>query len=141
MGDNGKPAHGGNRERAAEMAAMAGATFSHDDFTTDAGRVQGFVEAFLPYGEQNAIPTRELVKLTGYRDARSLQAQIERERAAGALIASKCTEGGGYFIPRSRAEIARYEATLRRRALSTLRTLRAARRALKVIDGQERLEV
>lgn len=98
------------------------------------------VEAHLLHGEHNAIPARVLMKMTGYSSIRNLQAEIERERVAGALILSKCTEGGGYYLPNSRAEIARYETTLRRRAISTLRTLKTARAALREIDGQQNME-
>ena len=113
---------------------------SASDSTMNTARTQGHVESFLPYGERNAIPTKQLVQMVGYRDARSLQAEIERERADGALILSKAVDGGGYFLPENRAEIARYEATLRRRALSTLRTLKTARAALQMIDGQMTME-
>jgi hypothetical protein len=53
------------------------------------------------------------------------------------LILSKCTHGGGYYLPASRAELVAFERTLRRRALGTLRTLRSARQALKIMEGQE----
>lgn len=102
-------------------------------------RQAGPIEKLLPRGAQNAVPTAELVRLGGFRSARELQKQIEAERAHGALILSRAGDGGGYFMPASRAEIASYEATLRRRALSTLRTLRAARMALREVEGQVRL--
>lgn len=98
----------------------------------------GFVESVLQKGEGSAIPSDELVRLMGYRSVRELQKQIEKERAQGALILS--SSSGGYFLPADRAEVERYILTLRRRALSTLRTLRAARQALRVCEGQEVLE-
>lgn len=98
----------------------------------------GPIEALLLRGEANAVSTAQLVELTGYGSARQLQKQIEAERANGALILS--STGGGYFLPADREEIRRYELTLRRRALSTLRTLRAARKALRVCDGQIEVE-
>lgn len=134
-----EPIHGGNHERAQEQAALQGSTFSNDNFITDKSRTQGHIEALLQYGEQNAIPARELVKLTGYSSTRTMQTEIEHERAEGALILSKCSEGGGYYLPCSRAEIVRYEKTLRQRALSTLRTLKTAHAALQMIEGQEGL--
>ncbi len=96
---------------------------------------QGQIAALLPVGEKNAIPTTELVKLSGLRSVRELQKQIESERHSGALILSSST--GGYFLPENRAEISRYVATLQRRAISTLRTLKTARQALKVLPNQE----
>ncbi len=100
--------------------------------------MKGFIESLLPHGEAHAIPTAQLVDLAGYRSVRELQKQIEKERAHGALILSSST--GGYFLPADRAEVVRYMLTLRRRALSTLRTLRSARHALRVCEGQEVLE-
>lgn len=98
----------------------------------------------LPQGEVNAITTRELMALTGYRTARALQSRIEHERLHGALICSRSGNGGGYFRPSSgeagREELLRYCATLRARALNTLRTLRTARRALGDVVGQIGLE-
>ncbi len=95
------------------------------------------IESLLPHGEDNAVSTAQLVALAGCGSARQLQKRIEGERAHGALILSSST--GGYFLPADQAEIRRYELTLRRRALSTLRTLRAARQALSVMDGQRRI--
>lgn len=51
----------------------------------------------LPQGEEDAISTRMLVYMIGFRSARDLQFQVAREREAGKLILS--TSKGGYFIP------------------------------------------
>lgn len=144
-----KPVHGGNRERAkAESAALAGASFSEHQFTTTAvGRQLGLVESILvregAFGSGQAIRTATLVYLSGLNDPRSLQNEIERERATGALILSRSGSPGGYFLPAmgeaGKREIASYVATLRARALNTLRTIRSAKRALRVLDGQEEL--
>lgn len=125
------------RSEAEEPAASRGTTDSNKEYITAASRVQGPIESLLLYGETNAISTARLVQLAGMRDARQLQSQIERERIDGALILSRGGSGGGYFLPADRAEIAKYESTLRRRALSTLRTIRSARAALRVLPGQE----
>ena len=103
----------------------------------------GFVEAFLPQGEANAVCTAQLVALTGYRSSRELQKEIERERAAGALILSRSGDGGGYFLPDTgeagKREIAAFVRTVNARAVNSLRTLKAARRALAELDGQEEM--
>ena len=93
----------------------------------------------LLVGEENATTTHELMRLAGITDSRDLRLRIEAERAAGALILSTCAGHGGYFLPLDRGEIERYVGTLRRRALSTLRTLRPAKRALRELDGQYRI--
>ena len=107
-------------------------------------KTHGFVEGFLLRGEQNAIETERLVALTGFRNARELQREIERERRNGALILSRSDGEGGYFLPSEglagQHEISRYVRTLRARALNTLRTLRAADAALADFEGQIMLE-
>ncbi len=122
---------------------ISGGLISYHNYTTAQGKTQGRIAALLPQGEKNAISTRELMELSGYASARQLQKQIEAERAAGALILSAST--GGYFRPSAgeagRAEICRYEKTLRRRAISTFRTLKTARRVLRECYGQETLQV
>ena len=147
MKEKEKPVRGCNRGRAeAEAAAWQGASISEHQFTTAAdGRQPGFIEALLPQGAANAIPTADLVKLAGYRSARDLQKEIERERRHGALILSRGGGGGGYFVPSNgetgRHEIAEYMQTLRARAINTLCTIKSARAALAVMDGQTRMEV
>ena len=125
-----------------EAAALQGVSFSDYQHTTaDKCRQAGFIEALLirygAHGAANAIHTERLVEIAGLSDKRSLQAQIEHERASGALILSKCAHGGGYYLPANRAELVAFERTLRRRALGTLRSLRTARQALKIMEGQE----
>ena len=77
--------------------------------------------------------------LAGCSSIRQLQHEIESERLAGALILSSAE---GYFLPdcdpdKGRAEVRAYVTTLRRRALSILRNLKAARVAAAVDPDQE----
>lgn len=103
-----------------------------------ADQLQG-IASLLRHGRENAISTAQLVQMTGHRNARQLQKQIEAERAAGALILS--SSRGGYYLPgegaQGRAEILAYKKTLYARAINTFRAAKAARLALKVLDGQE----
>lgn len=91
-------------------------------------------------GEENAITTADLLRLTGLRNARELRAQISKERGEGHLVLSTCRGRGGYFLPsegaEGRREIEAFCATLRSRAVNTFRALRNARRALGVLEGQ-----
>lgn len=124
-----------------EATALQGASFSDCQLTTaDKCRQAGFIETLLirygAHGAANAIRTTRLAEMAGC-DKRNLQSQVEQERASGALILSKCAQGGGYFLPADRAELVAFERTLRRRALGTLRSLRAARQALRIMEGQE----
>ena len=126
-------------ERAGETAALGGTSISLSNSITKQNEKQGKIEALLGRGSENRITTGELVILAGLRSARELQAEIERERAAGALILS--SSSGGYYLPsddpaQARQEIERFVATVHARALNTQRTLRAARRALRECIGQ-----
>ena len=135
-----RAAHGAGTPGRQETATFDRATAFQGNFTTPPTRKQGFVESLLLQGEGNALPSGELVRLTGFRSVRELQTEIAREREAGALILSSCRGGGGYFLPSDgeagRREIATFMATLRARALNTLRALKTAREALEGLDGQ-----
>lgn len=147
MMSSGKPATSAATLGRAEAEQAAGRTsYPCGHYTTfSSGRQPGFIEGLLPRGENNAIPTAQLVALTGYRSARELQRQIEAERQRGALILSRSGNGGGYFLPsegeKGKREIALYVQTLRARAVNTLRTIRSAKAALREVDGQQHLEV
>ena len=128
----------GTPVQAIEGSDVSGASSIKYDITS-AQRGQVRIADLLPRGEINAISTRDLLELAGYTQPRKLQAQIESERLAGAMILS--TARGGYFLPSDgeagRDELLRYERTLRSRAVNTLRTLRPVRRALRDCYGQE----
>lgn len=115
-----------------------------NNFTTSVTRKQGLIESLLLQGEANAIPSGDLVNLTGVKSTRELQLIISQEREAGSLILSTCRGGGGYFLPSDgevgKREIAAFVATLRARALNTLRALKTAREALEGLDGQVSLD-
>ena len=114
------------------------------DFTTSVSRKQGLIESLLLQGEENAISSSDLVSMTGVKSVRELQLIIAQEREAGSLILSTCRGGGGYFLPSDgevgKREIAAFVATLRARALNTLRALKTAREALEGLDGQVSLD-
>lgn len=109
------------------------------DYSTNLKKPQGIFD-LLPEGESNAVNSKKLAELTGATSVRELQNRIAVEREEGKLILSTCRNGGGYFRPShgadGRKEICDFVATLRARALSTLKVLRAAKNALGVMDGQ-----
>ena len=123
-------------EREAESTGT-NTSFPVSDNNTEKTETQAafFIASLLPCGEENAIKTKELLRLTGFSTSRELQEQIHAERRAGALILSKCHDGGGYFMPsegeRGKTEIRAFERTLRRRAANTFAALKAAKAALK----------
>ena len=106
-----------------------------------------FVSDYLLPGESMAIPARELCRLAGFENSRSLRVAIERERIDGALILAS---DRGYFLPAAEPDVARSElrAFLRRqdaRLVSNRRSVKAVRKALRELDraaaGQLEMEV
>lgn len=131
----------GTTERADETAALAGASVSVYDSTIMQSKKQGKIESLLSHGEQNAITSAALANLAGLHSPRELRAEIEKERAAGALILSTVRGHGGYYLPstdpvQGRAEIEAFVRTVHARAVNSQKTLKAARRALRECAGQ-----
>lgn len=92
----------------------------------------------LRYGKENAIPSKALADALGFRSVRDLQKQIERERAAGAVILSDPC-GGGYYLSNDTDELRRFTQTLNARARNTMKAAESAQRALDAATGQERM--
>ena len=90
----------------------------------------------LHYGRENAIPSKLLAEVLGFQTVRDLQKQIERERAAGAVILSDC-HGGGYYLSNDPEELQRFTRTLNARARNTIKAAQSAQRALDAATGQE----
>ena len=80
-----------------------------------------------------------LAEALGFRSVRDLQKQIEKERAAGAVILSDPC-GGGYYLSDDPAELLRFTRTLEARARNTIKAAESARRALDAATGQESME-
>lgn len=97
------------------------------------------VRESLHYGRSNAIPSKVLAKALGYQSVRDLQKQIERERAAGAVILSDPC-GGGYYLSNDPAELRRFTRTLNARARNTIKAAQSAQMALDAATGQESME-
>lgn len=102
----------------------------------------GFVASFLHKGAESAIPTRQLVELTGCASARQLQTLISQEREHGVVILSR--PNGGYYLPadglKGREEMRAFVSTINARAINTLRAAASAKAALSVLDGQQHIE-
>ena len=93
----------------------------------------------LHNGRDNAIPSKVLAEALGYQSIRDLQKQIERERAAGAVILSDPC-GGGYYLSNDPAELRRFTRTLNARARNTIKAAQSAQMALDAATGQESIE-
>ena len=97
------------------------------------------VQSVLRYGKENAISSNDLVELLGFGEKRNLQKQIERERAAGAVILSD-SQGGGYYLSNDPNELKCFIRTLNARAKNTMKAAQSAEMALDAATGQSRME-
>lgn len=86
---------------------------------------------FIPEGEENAISQAELAALLNC-SKREVRALIFCARIEGALICS-CPDAarGGYFRPRTNAEIRRFLAFCEHRINSTKQSIKGAKRFLR----------
>lgn len=92
----------------------------------------------LLYGKDNAIPSAVLADMLMFPSVRGLQKQIERERAAGAVILSD-PHGGGYYRSNEPRELERFIRAMYNRAGNTLRAAESAQRALDDIMSSAEL--
>lgn len=93
----------------------------------------------LHYGKDNAIPGKMLAEALGFKTVRDLQKQVEKERAAGAVILSD-PHGAGYYLSDDPDELQRFTRTLNARAKNTIKAAESAQRALDAATGQESIE-
>lgn len=103
------------------------------------------ISDYLLPGEHLAISARDLCRVAGYENDRSLRSAIDHERLEGVLILSS---ERGYFLPAlnevdAEREIRRYLARQDARFISNRRTTKYARRKLHEIErsraGQQQL--
>lgn len=129
-----------HHERAGVEQNQAGHS-SYSDNITDQGTGQFKIASLLGHGEEAALTTADLLKLTGFRTARELQTQIAKERRSGATIFSTCRNGGGYYLPgpQGEKEARQFIRTLESRARGTFVALQCARRYLGEVTGQTSL--
>ena len=126
MNTNGKTRPGaGTPERATETAAFGEATISCNHSTTAAADRQIKISDYLGHSQESAVTGRELCALTGL-DHRTIRAQIEQERRAGARIVAGYNSR--YWVTDDPAEAQRFARSMRHRAKEILRTARAIER-------------
>ena len=88
--------------------------------------------AMIPEGEGNALHMSELSARLGMED-REVRKRILDLRKAGYLIVASVN---GYFRPTTRGEIRKFYHQRKKSAISTLQSVKAAREALKALEGQ-----
>lgn len=129
-----KPAHGGNRERAEAEEATERASHSVSNNSTDAGRPQGPISQFLLFGQRNAVPLRQLMKLSGL-DSRTARRLIEIERRTGTPICSD--NQTGYYLAADAAELGQFVRSMEHRAGEIWRTAQALKSANGAAENGE----
>ena len=112
--------------RAAETGSASRAdTISKPQFTPNGPGGQRKIADLLSHGRENAIPCRELERLTGL-DGRTVRLMIERERREGSpILADNAT---GYYLPATEYERAACVRSMRHRAAEILAAARAIER-------------
>ncbi len=135
-GNNKNPHPAGGAAEQGEYGAVW-ADGSHNSYSTSvgAGR-QGRIFPLLLEGEAAALPASDLAKLAGFKNERTMRAQIDRERANGALILASEL---GYYRPspgaRGIVEMRRFIRRQDARAASNRRTIRLIRAQLRAYEN------
>lgn len=94
----------------------------------------------LPLGKENATPGRDLVKILGLKDLRTLSKIVEHERRAGMSICASVTGERGYYLARDAEELEEYIKSLDRRIREVGKTRRRLADTLDKITGQVSME-
>lgn len=91
---------------------------------------------YIPHGKKNRVSGWELQRVGGYKNIRVFRDVIRRLRKNGEIIAATKSNGGGYYIPGSREELAEYIREAEKQGASTFAPLKAAREKLREGEGQ-----
>ena len=91
---------------------------------------------YIPHGKKNRVSGLELQRVGGYKNIRVFRDVIRRLRKNGEIIAATKSNGGGYYIPDSREELAEYIHEAEKQGASTFAPLKAAREKLRGGEGQ-----
>lgn len=93
---------------------------------------------YIPVGRENAMPAKTLAQRAGYKDVRSLQADIHSLRVNGALILSTTTPPGGYYISQDKQEAARFVRSMEGRRDQIGRAIQAAKQYAESLADNDR---
>lgn len=98
------------------------------------GKTDASIVSLLKTGKENALSTKELLRLSKCGSIRELQKRIAEERSSGAIICSG--SGAGYWLPKNRKEIEDFCKTMEKRAKNIFIATKSARRYLNLPEGQ-----
>ena len=117
-------------------SGKSGETISDIHSTSGGANCQagGRIWRLLPEGEALAILANDLMKLAGFKDSRSMRAEIDRERKVCVILA----DDNGYYRPTpghaGALELEKFIRRMDRRAASNRRSTHTARVALKELE-------
>ena len=101
------------------------------------------IAEYIPYGADNAITRDELLKVAAYFvegiTDRGMRRLLEVSKQNGNIIINM-QDGRGYFRPETREEIEMYIRQEERRAKTIHFNLKAAKKALRKMEGQLTLD-
>lgn len=83
---------------------------------------------YIPTGAENAIGTRDLLRLSGLPTIRALRKEIHRLRESGHIICSSTDTPAGYFIAADKKEAARFIRSMESRRREIGRAIKAAKK-------------
>ena len=116
------------------------AATSHDavneNVTEHARKGHAFsITDFVPYGKAKAVKMSELAAAmhTSEREVRKI---IHDARCNGAVI---CSDNDGYCISETQKDLLPYYSVARKRSISGLKSLKAAKRKLEEFKGQQEI--
>lgn len=95
------------------------------------------IAEILPHGKENAISMGHLATYFGTSE-RDIRSMIHKARCDGSII---CGDSSGYYLPETREELLRWYRLAKKRSLSGLKALKAARRQLRELEGQQSIEL
>lgn len=122
--ESARPA-GGTAGQAKRESHLVGGN-PHENDSTIQARTQLKIADFLSNGQENAVPLRQLVSITGL-DGRAVRQMIQAERLAGVPILSDNTTG--YYLPANDSERLRFVRSMKHRAAEITRTAEAIEQA------------
>ena len=103
---------------------------------TKANRISSITD-LLPHGKAHAVSMSHLADVFGCSE-RDIRSMIHQARCDGAIIAG---DSSGYYLPETREELMRWYRLAKKRSLSGLKDLKAARQQLRELEGQQSLDV
>lgn len=131
-----------------EKKLLDEAVFSAIHFSPESANCQSWlsrqiaentIAELLQFGEENAVPARDLLEISACKNRRELYRKIKRERDSGTLILANAR---GFYLPaqnpaQARQEIESWISSLSAKGASIQQTLKCARDILRQCDGQE----